>query len=297
MGTRGLYGFRMNGVEKFTYNHYDSYPDCLGLEVAKFCEITSVEEMKDIFSRIQMVKESGKPTPEQIEACAAFTNLGVSRGTTDDWYCLLRELQGELNKLKEIPGTIYMIDSHDFIKDSLFCEYAYIIDLDNEELEFWVGFQRKPWEENPYGTECEDGYYPCKLRMSFDFYNDADNVVKTMNWAAEHDGEETPADEEDKIVEAAEAIGWTVHIQGGGVRFSNSSPEGEDLELEYMYDDLEDLVIRLYNNWYDFDPDEHVIDLIRCGARGIPSVRDLCDDAEEIEGMYKDLYDAIKALC
>ena len=33
MGTRGLYGFRKNGVDKTTYNHFDSYPDGLGADV------------------------------------------------------------------------------------------------------------------------------------------------------------------------------------------------------------------------------------------------------------------------
>lgn len=30
MGTRGIYGFRKNKKDKTSYNHYDSYPSCLG---------------------------------------------------------------------------------------------------------------------------------------------------------------------------------------------------------------------------------------------------------------------------
>jgi hypothetical protein len=33
MGTRGTWGFVLDGEEKLTYNHFDSYPDCLGVEV------------------------------------------------------------------------------------------------------------------------------------------------------------------------------------------------------------------------------------------------------------------------
>lgn len=297
MGTRGLYGFRFNGVEKFTYNHYDSYPDGLGAEVANFCQSTSVEKMKDIFSRIQMVNNGDKPTPEQVEACKSFTNLNVSTGSTDDWYCLLRELQGELCKLNDIPGTIYMIDNHDFIKDSLFCEYAYIIDLDAETLEFWVGFQRQPWEDNPYGTDSDDGYYPCKRYATFAFGEDAGDVVERMKYAEEHPEEEEDGDEDEKITKAAEACGWSVRIWNDGnknICFSNSSPEGEDLELEYMYDDHDDLAEQLFDEYNDFSPNDHVCDLIRSGATGLPSVHDLCDDADEIERMYYDLYEAIR---
>lgn len=33
MGTRGTWGFVADGDEKLTYNHFDSYPDGLGVDV------------------------------------------------------------------------------------------------------------------------------------------------------------------------------------------------------------------------------------------------------------------------
>ena len=36
MGTRGLWGFRKDGKDKLTYNHFDSYPDCLGHTIVEF---------------------------------------------------------------------------------------------------------------------------------------------------------------------------------------------------------------------------------------------------------------------
>ena len=168
MGTRGLYGFRKDGMDKTTYNHCDSYPDCLGAAMLGFCAGTSNEEMRSIFDRIILVNEADKPTPEQIEACKDYVDLTVSTQSEHDWYCLLRNLQGEPEKWKQIKGPIFMIDNHDFIKDSLFCEYAYIIDLDEEVLEYWIGFQRKPDPLNPYGDEKdEDGYFPCKKLFEF----------------------------------------------------------------------------------------------------------------------------------
>lgn len=164
MGTRGLYGFRKNDVDKLTYNHWDSYPDWLGKVVAEFCKGTTVKEMKDIFDRIILVKEGSKPTKEQIDECMPYYNGNVSTQSVDDWYCLLREAQGNLDVYKN--GLRYMTDGNDFIKDSLFCEYAYIINLDTQNLEFWVGFQKEPQAVNRYGTETHDNmgkYYPCKM--------------------------------------------------------------------------------------------------------------------------------------
>ena len=187
MGTRGCYGFRKNGIDKITYNQYDSYPDCLGRTMVEFCKNTSIQEMNEIFDRIILVDGYDKPTPEQITACRSYYNGNVGRQSPDDWYCLLREAQGEPNAYKN--GLRYMIDSHEFIKDSLFCEYAYIIDLNTNKLEFYVGFQMQPDIHNRYGTDSDRGYYPCKMKASYSlkpqFWSKrtVESVVEKMNKA------------------------------------------------------------------------------------------------------------------
>ena len=52
MGTRGVFGFHKNGVDKITYNHYDSYPTGLGEEVVKFLKNHGVDELNTIFDSI-----------------------------------------------------------------------------------------------------------------------------------------------------------------------------------------------------------------------------------------------------
>lgn len=169
MGTRGLYGFRKNGIDKLTYNHWDSYPEGLGKDIVQFCKETSLAEMNEIFDRIILVEKDSKPNTQQIKECIKYFNEDVGTGSIYDWYCLLRETQGNLNVYKE--GLRYMIDSADFIKDSLFCEYAYIINLDTNSLEFWKGFQDKPNPNNRYGTErnadYKGDYYPCMMQSHY----------------------------------------------------------------------------------------------------------------------------------
>ena len=167
MGTRGCYGFRKNGIDKLTYNHYDSYPDYLGKIMVTFCKETSLDEMNEIYDRLILVNENDKPTQEQIEECKRYYNGDVSCKTPEDWYCLLRNAQGDLDAYKN--GLKYMIDSCGFIKDSLWCEYAYIINLDTYKLEFWVGGQDKPDIYNRYGVERDGDYYPCKMMASYPF--------------------------------------------------------------------------------------------------------------------------------
>ena len=143
MGTRGAYGFRLEGKDKVTYNHFDSYPSGLGNDVAKFLkEISSVEELKEIFSNIELVDMDSKPTEKQKAKAKELdlVDLTVSSQSEDDWYCLLRKAQSGLELYKE--GLSFMIDSHNFLGDSLFCEWAYIINLDTAQLEVYQGWNK-----------------------------------------------------------------------------------------------------------------------------------------------------------
>lgn len=191
MGTRGLYGFRKNGEDKLTYNHWDSYPDCLGETVVRFCKETSIEELNEIFDRIVLVNEGDKPTKAQVLECIEYYNGSVGNQSIEDWYCLLRNAQGNPDVYKH--GLKYMIDNQNFIYDSLFCEYAYIINLDTNCLEFYIGFQNKPCPSNRYGSNPEDGYYPCKMVAYYPLgpeYMDnrsVEDYVKDMNKQSEVD--------------------------------------------------------------------------------------------------------------
>lgn len=66
-------------------------------------------------------------------------------------------------KNKDFSGFGIEEDAINFIKDSLFCEWAYFYNKDTDEFEVWKGFQKQPYPENLFGQEQEDGYYPCKL--------------------------------------------------------------------------------------------------------------------------------------
>ena len=148
MGTRGAVGFYKGGEHKVAYNHFDSYPEGLGNDVLNYIHSKTVEGLHAAFERIELVDPESKPTPEQVKKCAEFTNLSVSGQSTDEWYCVLRDAQGDLDAYTKVGA---MPDEQDFLKDSLFCEYAYIINLDDNILEVYKGFQ----ESKPKGRYAE----------------------------------------------------------------------------------------------------------------------------------------------
>lgn len=182
MGTRGAYGFYKNGIDKITYNHFDSYFSGLGREIVDFVKKNNIEILNKIFDKIILVEENGKPTKSQIAECYRYANLSVGEQTFTDWYCLLRETQGNLEYYKD--DLKYMIDYKEFMGNSLFCEYAYIINLDTNMLEIYVGFQKEEQKGNRYNKYKEysdNDYEAVRLIKEFPLNNIPDNWEQILD--------------------------------------------------------------------------------------------------------------------
>ena len=237
MSTRGAYGFRKNGVDKITYNHFDSYPSGLGADFARFCARVGAEGLNRLCDEATLVQSRATPTKEQIEECvkAGYFDESVGDRSEKDWYCLLRGLMGnfdEYERLAETGERLYMIDDADFLKDSLFCEYAYVANLDEGVLEFWTGFQKKPQNGNRYGEKPEDnGYYPCRLSAVFPLDSLTVAGVKKTVAEMEKATEEETSDAEDgtdagDFRKLAEEAGLTAEETAEAEELFSKTPEG-----------------------------------------------------------------------
>jgi len=170
MGTRGTFGFRIDGEDKLTYNHFDSYPEGLGKTIVEF--VHSVKSWDTVKEQVRALRDisNTKPTQEDIEACASVTDLSVSNQSTEDWYCLLRNTQGNPNAILQVGRYE---GANEFINDSLFCEYGYIVNLDDMTLELYEGFQQKKHNKgrysknNPEKSGSGNTYYPSALVGTF----------------------------------------------------------------------------------------------------------------------------------
>lgn len=138
MGTRGAYGFRIGDIDKVTYTPGESLPSEVGLSVVDFVCAISKDELHRIAQGIKLVSEGSAPTLDQIAECIGHP--GVSLSQIPDWYALLRGPHGDLTAYKK--GLRYMVDNSAFLRDSVFCEWAYILDVDADTLEVYRGFQK-----------------------------------------------------------------------------------------------------------------------------------------------------------
>ena len=180
MGTRGACGFYSQGTEKVTYNHYDSYPVGLGNQMIEYLDTKDrdIDEIRKDFDKIQLVKETSRPSKKQIKICrnAGLSDLTVSDKEITDWYCLMRLAQGDLTQ--NVQSGL-MIDSREFLYDSLFCEWAYIINIDNSLLEVYKGDQKSAGEgrySNRKSSNSLSEYYGVTLVAELDI-----KEIKTLD--------------------------------------------------------------------------------------------------------------------
>lgn len=178
MGTRGLSGFVIDGEVKVQYQQFDSYPSGVGADVV--AAIQSGKITPDAVRSIELVEGDSKPTPAQVERLKGYANTGVSTGSLEEWYVLLRETQGDLLAMIEAG---HMIDSSEFAADSLFCEWAYLVNLDTNALEVYRGFQKdrdavkgrfadldsREVPTGPNGQPVHEPYAPISVVAEFKF--------------------------------------------------------------------------------------------------------------------------------
>lgn len=179
MSTRGIFGFRVGGQDKLSYNHCDSYPEGLGADILhdlkKLIKHHGIGYIIEKAEQIKIINENVEPTVDDVFNLRAYTDLSVGRRSTKDWYCLTRKLQGDIATTLEAG---YMHGDNNFINESLFCEWGYIINLDDNVLEVYKGFQHEPHKQGRYskyvppdkypnGSKVEHKYYACALVAKF----------------------------------------------------------------------------------------------------------------------------------
>ena len=132
MSTHGAYGFRLNNKDYVTYNHYDSYPTHL-------CHVL-IDEINNLNLSNPIVLQYAKDQISKLKLVSPFEFEDIEeisekiRGNG--------EFDGDCSIKHYINGFPIMADHSEFLKDSLFCEWAYIVNLDTETLEIYVGGNR-----------------------------------------------------------------------------------------------------------------------------------------------------------
>lgn len=178
MGTRNLTVVKYNNDIKIAqYGQWDGYPEGQGRVIVDFLMGDgNVEKLKEKLGRVRFIDHEGqdkKFIESYNEKAPSFSSDPDNRSDEEkEWWdtFMTRDLGAEI--LKNVANSnkeeIILNDSFDFGNDSLFCEYAYVVDLDQDLLYVYEGFQEKPhnkglWANLDKQESDEDNeYYPVK---------------------------------------------------------------------------------------------------------------------------------------
>ena len=167
MGTRHLIAIQSNNEYKLAqYGQWDGYPSGVGVELLERLKKYDHKVLKENVNKLRYI------TKEEVEQLAELdpseyedllkNNPQFSRDTSYDVIDLLMNVDSW--KLPTVRNYI------EFANDSLFCEWAYVIDFDKGTFEVFEGFNKLPLsqDERFYNATTESEYHPVKHLVSFD---------------------------------------------------------------------------------------------------------------------------------
>ncbi|MFA5186570.1 MAG: hypothetical protein WC551_08860 [Patescibacteria group bacterium] len=177
MGTRGLTIVRLDGVERVAqYGQWDHYPEGQGCDVLKFCRKHLLSKKnREIFK--EAVYQTRFISPQEYDDLwEKDTGEKMPKSGLVDYFVAKKfgTLHPEFSRntgagilALVLNGTTGLQNEIGFIKNSLFCEWAYCIDLDANVLEVYKGYQKSPHTKGRYAGAAQRAYYPCALVATF----------------------------------------------------------------------------------------------------------------------------------
>ncbi len=201
MGTRSSTLIQVDGEIKLAqYTQFDGYPSSLGVSILELLRTVDLTKLKE---RVRGLKFAGPESededdPEWQEYMKHSDEcdqnlLDILKLDISDW---VDAKEAKKQKSLSLPGFRWsrecggdgiikmllnenltfgtVMDRSDFVVDSLFCEWAYLIDFDRNKLEVYEGFNQEPLASterfahlNIEGSE----YYPVKFVVEYDLSN------------------------------------------------------------------------------------------------------------------------------
>lgn len=175
MGTRHLIAAKIDGVYKLAqYGQWDGYPEGQGVAVLDFLvnkmdrdaflaalrNCRFVEWEKDIAP--ELVRFGADPDCDYNIRLDDYNRFTAAH---PEWS---RDTGSEILEEIQARGGIGLKNSLDFAADSLFCEWAYVLDFDDGTFEVYKGFNGTPLTEKDrfffLEPKAKHGYHPVRLR-------------------------------------------------------------------------------------------------------------------------------------
>ena len=158
------------------YNQFDGYPDHFGKNLLIQLKTIDLDTLQE---QIDKIRFAGEKKSNQIMAFYEKIKSNTPKSVDDiffEKYPLMHRNTGPelLDNIMKLDKIVFAKNSSDFAGDSLFCEWAYIIDLDKETFETFKGFNKEPLNQQERFFKYQDKnaeYKPVRLSLSYDLDN------------------------------------------------------------------------------------------------------------------------------
>ncbi len=179
MGTRNLTIVQHDGQYKLAqYGQWDGYPSGQGITILSFLRN---EFNRDLFiNRLNSCKNLTRAEVENLFVTEKLKDEYISNSDKFDimfknkYPTLYRDLAGEsLSYIQKSTSEVLISNSINFAADSLFCEWAYVIDLDVNMFEVYKGFNMYPLDNIDRflflqgSIDKTSKYYPVVLKCAW----------------------------------------------------------------------------------------------------------------------------------
>lgn len=166
MGTRHLVAAVIDDAFKIAqYGQFDGDPAGQGAAIYDFIRNRDIDSFKPKLRQLRWMND------EDARTVAA----------KPDWLSVYPQFARDagayvLDLVMDSPEPLFLHDARAFAGNSLFCEFAYVLDCDNDRLEVYKGLNKVPTPEDsrfPSGAnwlEKAEDYEPVRLIATFAFH-------------------------------------------------------------------------------------------------------------------------------
>lgn len=197
MGTRHLVCVVEGGDYKVAqYGQWDGYPEGQGSAVLDFlAEPGSLEKLRSVMPRVRFLDPEGADRAflEEYDKNAPEWSNDPDNRTDEQkrWFdtFMTRDLGAKIltSLANAEDAEILLKNNINFAGESLFCEWAYVVDLDANIFEVYKGFNKDKLDSGERFSHLrpddQDGYEPVKLVVTFalDDLPDKDSFVAVFD--------------------------------------------------------------------------------------------------------------------
>ena len=185
MGTRHMIAVVNKGKYRVAqYGQWDGYPAGQGISILNFLrDGASVNALKTNCLKCRFVSETEyndmwKEFGVDING-DGFVDMKTGEKFNQKYPQFNRDVGADiLNMVASADNGMKLYDDYEFAADSLFCEWAYVIDFDKNTFEVYEGLNKTPLigSDRFCGLVCKSNkrrdtkYYPVKLKAFYNLY-------------------------------------------------------------------------------------------------------------------------------